>query len=306
VLSVQGYRSRTSAVVNPASIFVSGLTSTELYALNRWNVLGTISRRVSWNGGVSGSVKVFGGPGAVSEISVPPMGMVRGLVYSDANANGVREPGEEPVAGIHVRLDDGRETVTGVDGTYFFPNVVVGAHRVSLVVDVLPVRFDPPPVPSVQIQVAYLAAATLDFGVVPIGEILGRVEQLNGGEGPEPAREVVVTLVQKGFSTTTDADGVFRFDSLVPGFYTVRLEKESLPEGAVLEGDGIAEIEVGAGKSLEIPPFRFRIVIPEKPGVKVLDTEETIRLTKPKKKPVPKPPADSKPPGGKGNGLPPR
>jgi hypothetical protein len=64
-----------------------------------------------------------------------PRRTVRGLVFHDRNANGRRDPLEFGVPGVKVRLDDGREAVTGSDGFYRFGGVRADRVHVRVVPD---------------------------------------------------------------------------------------------------------------------------------------------------------------------------
>ncbi|HYQ71520.1 MAG TPA: SdrD B-like domain-containing protein [Gammaproteobacteria bacterium] len=65
-------------------------------------------------------------------------GEVSGVVFYDANADGVRQAGEAVASGIYVYLDRSYETVTDNQGRYTFEPVASGPHEVNLALEDLP------------------------------------------------------------------------------------------------------------------------------------------------------------------------
>ena len=68
----------------------------------------------------------------------PPSGgiaEVHGMAFTDANANGVFDGGDSPLAGAPIQLigSTGGSTVSGADGTYAFTGVVVGMYTLCAV-----------------------------------------------------------------------------------------------------------------------------------------------------------------------------
>ena len=65
-------------------------------------------------------------------------GEISGIVFYDANADGVRQAGEAVASGIYVYLDRRYETVTDNQGRYTFDPVASGSHAVTLALEDLP------------------------------------------------------------------------------------------------------------------------------------------------------------------------
>jgi hypothetical protein len=65
-------------------------------------------------------------------------GEISGVVFYDANADGVRQAGEAVASGIFVYLDRRYETVTDNQGRYSFDPVASGPHEVILALEDLP------------------------------------------------------------------------------------------------------------------------------------------------------------------------
>ena len=67
-----------------------------------------------------------------------PLGTVRGRVVRDANANGKVDPGEEPIEGAVLTLDNGSRSEEVRRGTYRFDSIRSGDHVVSIIRESLP------------------------------------------------------------------------------------------------------------------------------------------------------------------------
>ena len=191
-------------------------------------------------------------------------------VWVDKNANGVQDEGEDPVAGFKVKLSGTdilgepveRETTTDNAGKYLFDNLVPGTYVVT---------FDPASLPAGHEFVAAGAGddrakdsdgdqktgatatiklgagernLTVDQGIkikyAKLGDYVWIDANANGtqDEGEKPVADFKVKLtgtdvygnkVEK--ETTTNAEGKYLFDKLVPGDYVVTFDPASLPAG---------------------------------------------------------------------------
>ena len=66
-------------------------------------------------------------------------GSISGLVFVDANGDGVRNEGETVLGMVGVCLDQNAATTfTNADGFFFFEGIPLGAHRISLSPESLP------------------------------------------------------------------------------------------------------------------------------------------------------------------------
>ena len=186
-------------------------------------------------------------------------------VWFDANKDGLQDSDEPALPGITVSIVDasgnpvvdasGRPVsavTTGADGKYTFENLLPGDYKVS---------FQAPAGYEATVSDAGADRAkdsngaeasvslvqgqtddTIDFGAVGTGvigdQLFVDVNQ-NGGSGPDAGDKVLpnvkVTLVWTGpggitrtFETTTDADGKYKFENLLPGEYKVSVDPESL------------------------------------------------------------------------------
>jgi len=65
-------------------------------------------------------------------------GRITGFVFYDENQDFIRQPGEKPAVNVVVLLDGRYEVMTDNEGRYTFDPVYTGVHRVSLIIENLP------------------------------------------------------------------------------------------------------------------------------------------------------------------------
>lgn len=198
---------------------------------------------------------------------------VSGFVYRDDNDNGRRDPGEQGLGGVVIRLVPRDtlapispiETVTAADGSYSFTTLPPGLYDIIEVTQ--PAGLDdgrdrPGTVDGRTVGVAddpgdairgvrllgNSRGINYDFGELPRGIITGGVYLAPPGEDcggrddgrSTPLEGVEVILVGPGgvtiARTTTDAAGQYRFEDVPKGIYNII---EVTPEGLI---DGKAHV----------------------------------------------------------------
>ncbi len=155
---------------------------------------------------------------------------VRGLVFTDHNGNGLRDAGEEGLAGVAVRLADGEEALTDGRGRFRFARVPRDAAEVRVVQAALPDGLEPTTAP-------YQSGAWVEFG---LGPAPGAVEVLAfndlDGDGERDADEPLVAGVGADLGEalgvlTTSREGA-SWRTIPAGSTTVvRWRTAALPEG---------------------------------------------------------------------------
>jgi len=186
---------------------------------------------------------------------------ISGYVYVDANNNGIKEPGELPIAGVTIALRDanglptGATTTTDASGFYRFNGLRPGTYGVS---EVQPAGYydgldtagtasgtahNPGDLITGAILTSGLDALNYNFGELAPASLSGYVySDLNNNGVKDPGELGIAGTVLKlldangqptGATTTTDANGFYHFDNLQPGTYGV---SELQPNGYL---DGI-------------------------------------------------------------------
>ncbi len=213
-----------------------------------------------------------------------------GWVYHDQNNDGIRDPGEPPIAGVTIHLSDSSgevvaSTTTAADGSYRFTDLHAGVYTLNQVqpdgfLDGLDtagtvngktvgVAVNPgDEIHSIRLRWGD-QGVDYNFGELLPASLTGRVHaDLNGNGrfdvGEWWLEDVVMHLVDPQgngiVSTRTDHQGVYRFDDLVPGIYhVIQDHPEGFFQGGQRAGSGggddsvddrIGNIPVGSGQQL--------------------------------------------------------
>ncbi|MCZ2342684.1 MAG: carboxypeptidase regulatory-like domain-containing protein [Bacteroidales bacterium] len=215
---------------------------------------------------------------------LPPAPFLSGSVYVDANQDGVRQTGETGIAGVTVTLldagpdgklgtaDDGasQTATTDASGNYLFTGLTAG--RNYQIVETQPgVYGDSPAGPQRVISVSKLPATGStgnNFGEV-LGSLAGSVYFDANNSGIRDAGEtgiagVTVTLNGTDVdgnavsrTTTTAADGSYRFTDLPAGTYVVTEPTQPIgyadgleqvgTAGGVIQPDQFTHVNIGGG-----------------------------------------------------------
>ncbi|MBI1249078.1 hypothetical protein GC197_14700 [bacterium] len=249
--------------------------------------------------GITSGSTVPNDPDVLTEISIPLGGTnavdydfaeakpvsIDGYVYHDRNNNGVKESGEEGIAGVQMRVQ-GVDVLgnmqsflvnTDANGYYNVTGMPPGIYEVTEVIQ--PAAFmdglDTPGTvngvtkgsaanPGDKISTITLkggqAGINYNFGEIKPAEISGHVH-LTDPDGncfgeevnTTPVEGAVINLYDAGgnliATTTTDANGEYKFSNLMPGTYTI---EEITPPGLIDGGDHVGTIngiEVGQNSS---------------------------------------------------------
>jgi hypothetical protein len=152
-------------------------------------------------------------------------GAIAGIIFRDDQAKGVWERDMRPMPGVEVMLDDRRHTITGADGSYRFPSVPRGRHRIAVMY-----RSHDPFFFTTASDLEVDQDATVNFGIgYLLSGLMGQVMN-DAGQG---VAGITVLVQSRGlkWSTATEADGGFLVSSLIAGDYDAQLDEDSLPAG---------------------------------------------------------------------------
>ena len=184
-----------------------------------------------------------------------PPSSLSGYVYGDLNNNGVKNAGEQGIAGVRIELRDANGNVvatteTDANGYYKFENLAPGTYSVHQVdqpagwydgKDTAGSHGGTAHNPGDKITNVNLPhgvhATNYNFGELPPGSIAGSVFRDDDGDGVQDPGEQSIANVkiellnQNGdvvATTYTDANGRFKFENVPPGVYSLR---ETQPTG---------------------------------------------------------------------------
>ena len=242
----------TVSVVDPTSGPLAGTKPTEAYT-GRYKT--------------SADVTIAEATGSVIDVNfgfVKPAS-VGDYTWMDVNRDGVQDADEPALPGVTVTLtyEDGSAVTdasgnvvtaktSDANGKYSFENLLPGGYKVSFQA---PAGFEATTSEAGDDRAADSNGAsasvtvaqgqtddTIDFGAVGTGvigdQLFVDVNQ-NGGGAPDAGDKVLpgvkVTLTWTGpggitrtYETTTDADGTYKFENLLPGEYKVSIDPETL------------------------------------------------------------------------------
>ena len=240
------------SVVDPTSGPLEGTKPTEAYT-GRYKTVA--------------DVRIAEATGSVIDVNfgfVKPAS-VGDYTWMDVNRDGIQDADEPALPGVTVTLtyEDGSAVTdasgdpvaavtTDANGKYSFENLLPGGYKVSFQA---PAGFEATTSEAGDDRAADSNGAsasvtvaqgqtddTIDFGAVGTGvigdQLFVDVNQNGGGApdaGDRPLAGVKVTLTWTGpggitrtYETTTDADGTYKFENLLPGDYKVSVDPESL------------------------------------------------------------------------------
>jgi len=194
----------------------------------------------------------------------PNFGRLEGTVFQDANGNGRMDAGESGVEEAVIHLDPDQRRLTAAQGRYSFSRVLPGRHNVRLDLG----HTDPDwmtPEARRQITVRRQRQERLDFALVRGGEIIGHVFIDANGDGvfqdtEEPLDSVAVVLQPGDEFRRSEADGVFQFEQLMPGAYTLAVHADDLPGGYSLVLAEPRAVTVTQGQATTGVDFPVRIL----------------------------------------------
>jgi protocatechuate 3,4-dioxygenase beta subunit len=183
------------------------------------------------------TITLVSGSGGAANFGLVSAGNVSGAVYIDQNGNGWRDGSEPGLGGVELELRQGGTvltTTTSGNGTFAFNFVSAGSYQLCVTT---PTGFAETTALCEHVLLQAGSSAAASFGFVEQGAIQGVVfNDINSNGLPDVAEAglggVVVQLLNSSgtliTSTITSGDGVYRFDALTPGRYTI---KEINPTG---------------------------------------------------------------------------
>jgi hypothetical protein len=127
----------------------------------------------------------------------------------------------------------------------------------------LPVDFDPPAAPGVELSLSRNETRRVAFGLVPLGSVSGRVLRDANGNGLVDAAddplEGAVLVLDGGLRSEQARKGRFRFDAIRSGAHVLDLLVESLPEGSTMLTPKSVPVTIGRERLARTADFLVKI-----------------------------------------------
>lgn len=234
-------------------------------------------------------------------------GTLGDTVWADANANGVQDSGEDGLAGVGVSLYDSNNallatTTTDSSGWYSFNSLPAGLYTVKVDPSTLSGGWVVPTYDLDGLSTSNSATGSLapgetrldfDFGYTKIGSLGDYVWFDANQDGIQDAGELPiphVTLILLGSggqqlaTTVTNDDGLYTFDHLLAGTYSVQVDTTTLPPRVTqtydLDGIGTANIATATlalGQNRTDVDFGY-YQAPEAPGLGITKSADVTDI----------------------------
>ena len=182
-------------------------------------------------------------------------GSVKGYVFEDSNENGKKDQYEKGLPGINVYAGKFYSTDSGADGSFEFERLKDEETLVTVDTKMFPEGSKSTTPSSQKVKLERGLVTEVNFGVVAVAEISGRVfndMNMNGifDEGDEGVRAILIKL-DDGTLAQTVPTGHYSMESVKPGKRTITLDAITLPFNLVALTDTKKTIEVKEGKYYE-------------------------------------------------------
>jgi hypothetical protein len=207
-----------------SSLFLNGINTLSVEVTNRWGVLMGLN--------ISGFVTTQGIGSLDRQICCDSTGDIGGFKWNDLNGDGIWQTGEPKLPNWTIHLSNGMAATTDDYGYYFFTSVPSGSYTVTETTQTGWVQTYPQAPGSYNVTLTgNQTIGDLNFGnrqdSIDVGSICGyKFNDVNGNCVMDSTEQGLPgwTINMSGsgtFSTTTDANGYYCFDSLTSGTYTV-------------------------------------------------------------------------------------
>lgn len=197
----------------------------------------------------------------------PQVGQVTAMVYADLDGTGVRDPNATGFPGVTVRIGGLSAAQTDRAGRVVVDGVHEGQYVVSIDETTVPTGFVAAR-PKVEVVVATGGTTAVAFPVVPAATIRGVAFFDENGDGQfssskQGVEGLVLTLKPRGDIRTSDSQGAFEFDHLLPGEYMLVVDPTALPPDMKVANGGVFALTLQPGGTtiVQIPLISAKPII---------------------------------------------
>jgi hypothetical protein len=241
------FRSDTDLLAGKLSLSTTSISYGQRLTLND-NVVGSAAYVQTLSNGVTDRHPVFSVSLQHRFYSFPSLllpgrhGYIEGHIFRDDDSTGTYNGSQPPLAGVEIRLDDGRVTHSDAHGYYSFHHVPYGVHRVDA-----KLSSDDPFFFTTDSPAQTDINQVVNFGInYAKGQVFGYV--LNDAGAGVGSIAVELQGEKATHRVMTGGNGKFSFAGLPSGSYTVAALAESFPAGYSLQGLAPLQVAVEPGK----------------------------------------------------------
>jgi hypothetical protein len=169
--------------------------------------------------------------------AVARAGKIKGRVFVDINQNDQQDTGEDGLQDIFILVDNHPEAKTDKHGRFILTSLTTGVHQISLDLRNIPAFYEAAR-EKTEIILKKGQSGEIYLTVIPVGLLSGKIIlDLNENGAPDKNEpllsDIRVNLLKDNKLLRwefTNSKGVFTFDNLRPGTYTVKVDEEGVYE----------------------------------------------------------------------------
>ncbi len=178
---------------------------------------------------------------------------IEGMVFLDANKNGVQDAGEFGLPGVILNLSNGRKTITDAKGKYFFTNISSNTPTVKIDLATLSAEYNIIGTGEKQASLGGWRSTLVNFAVSALGGIKGRVfvDNNNNGvfDGDDYGMSGVMVIIQpSNTAAISNGGGMFRITNAPTGQQTLNIDINSIPPDYELKSEPARLINIKQGE----------------------------------------------------------
>ncbi len=181
---------------------------------------------------------------------------IEGRVFIDSNENGVYDDGEPVLPEILIQIPKENVVRTDDRGHYILKEVIPGVKTVKLNAIELPIELISLEGLEKTVTVGAREDIEVNFPLIKSSTIKGRlfIDENNNGIydiGEDGIEGVIVTLLMPEYrAATTDENGKFSFEYLLPGIYKIKIDPADMPMEYNLVSPEELEVELSSGEEI--------------------------------------------------------
>ncbi len=198
---------------------------------------------------------------------------MEGMVFLDANKNGVQDAGEFGLPGIMLKLSDGKRVVTDAKGKYYFNNIASRNPIVKIDMSTLSAEYNLIGAGERPASLGGWRSTLVNFAVSSLGGLKGRIfvdNNLNGqfDDDDYGLSGVTVVLQPANVASVSNGGGIFRITNVPTGPQTLMVDPNSIPPDYQLKSEERKVINIRQGEMIN--HLEFPVVKKIRPVRKVI------------------------------------